>query len=142
MQWQNTIYTRWLVWDSMTRSVQNQFHILKWLTQSLLIALAWLINVDEGKLKKIDERIDSETRNIKAFIDETVTGFVELKDDLMWVNQDEYISTKLKYGNDIAGTSDCASDIHLTCPAVLTNGNSDWAALSQLLFTKIIRKFN
>lgn len=35
---------------------------------------------------KIRERIDSETRNLEDFIDKTVTGIVELKDDLMRVN--------------------------------------------------------
>lgn len=42
---------------------------------------------------KIRERIDSETRNIEELIDKTVgtvtTGIVELKDDLMRVNNDE-----------------------------------------------------
>lgn len=53
--------------------------------------------------KKIRERIDSETRNIEEFIDKTVTGIVELKDDLMRVNQDEMYATKL---DGVAGTSD------------------------------------
>lgn len=39
--------------------------------------------------QKIRERIDSETRNIEEFIDKTVTGIVELKDDLMRVSGDE-----------------------------------------------------
>lgn len=39
--------------------------------------------------QKIRERIDSETRNIEDFIDKTVTGIVELKDDLMRVSGDE-----------------------------------------------------
>lgn len=38
---------------------------------------------------KIRERIDSETRNFEELIDKTVTGIVELKDDLMRVNNDE-----------------------------------------------------
>lgn len=38
---------------------------------------------------KIRERIDSETSNIKEFIDKTVTGIVEVKNDIMRVNNDE-----------------------------------------------------
>lgn len=55
---------------------------------------------------KIRERIDSETRYIEEFIDKTVTGIVELKDDLMRVNQDEMYSKKLDCGNGVADGSD------------------------------------
>lgn len=63
---------------------------------------------DQHLSKKIRERIDSETRLIEEFIDKTVTGIVELKDDLMRVNQDDMYATKSDYGNGIAtnGTSD------------------------------------
>lgn len=61
---------------------------------------------DQHLSKKIRERIDSETRYIEEFIDKTVTGIVELKDDLMRVNQDDMYAKKLDYGNGIAGTSD------------------------------------
>lgn len=57
-------------------------------------------STDQHLSKKIRERIDSETRNIEEFIDKTVTGIVELKDDLMRVNQSEL------YANGMAGTSD------------------------------------
>lgn len=46
---------------------------------------------------KIRERIDSETRNIEELIDKTVTGIVELKDDLMRVNNDEMYVNAAKY---------------------------------------------
>lgn len=61
---------------------------------------------DQHLSKKIRERIDSETRYIEEFIDKTVTGIVELKDDLMRVNQDDMYATKIEYGNGISGTSD------------------------------------
>lgn len=38
---------------------------------------------------RIREKIDSETRNIENFIDNAVTGIVELKDDLMKMQQSE-----------------------------------------------------
>lgn len=63
-------------------------------------------STDQHLSKKIRERIDSETRYIEEFIDKTVTGIVELKDDLMRVNQDDMYATKIEYGNGIAGTSD------------------------------------
>lgn len=44
--------------------------------------------IDNHLSMKIRERIDSETRNIEEFIDKTVTGIVELTDDLMRVNND------------------------------------------------------
>lgn len=50
------------------------------------------ISTDNNLSMKIRERIDSETRNIEEFIDKTVTGIVELKDDLMRVNQEEMYS--------------------------------------------------
>lgn len=50
------------------------------------------ISTDNHLSLKIRERIDSETRNIEEFIDKTVTGIVELKDDLMRVNDDEMYS--------------------------------------------------
>lgn len=43
---------------------------------------------------------------IEEFIDKMVTGIVELKDDLMRVNQDDMYAIKIEYGNGIAGTSD------------------------------------
>lgn len=63
-------------------------------------------STDQHLSKKIRERIDSETRYIEEFIDKTVTGIVELKDDLMRVNQDDMYATQLDYGNGISGTSD------------------------------------
>lgn len=57
---------------------------------------------DDNLSMKIRERIDSETRYIEEFIDKTVTGIVELKDDLMRVNKDEIFSTKFEYGNGLA----------------------------------------
>lgn len=71
---------------------------------------------------KIRERIDSETRNIEEFIDKTVTGIVELKDDLMRVNDDEMYVNAAKYemGNGhAAGTDDGLRRRNLTD---LTNG--------------------
>lgn len=50
------------------------------------------ISTDNHLSMKIRERIDSETRNIEDFIDKTVTGIVELKDDLMRVNEDDMYS--------------------------------------------------
>lgn len=57
---------------------------------------------------KIRERIDSETRLIEdklvSSFDKTVTGIVELKDDLMRVNHDEmYAAAGMKMVNDDAG---------------------------------------
>lgn len=57
---------------------------------------------------KIRERIDSETRLIEdklvSSFDKTVTGIVELKDDLMRVNQDEiYATAGMKMVNDDDG---------------------------------------
>lgn len=94
--------------------------------------------------KKIRERIDSETRNIEEFIDKTVTGIVELKDDLMRVDQDEMYATKL---DGVGGTSDDGprkrnlsgkneneietflrkeiSNGNVLIPAVLSNGHAD-----------------
>lgn len=48
-------------------------------------------NVGNGKSPKptrerIKEKLEQETRNFEEFIDKTVTGFVELKDDLMRMN--------------------------------------------------------
>ncbi|XP_031641002.1 lysophospholipid acyltransferase 1 [Contarinia nasturtii] len=61
-------------------------------------------STDQHLSKKIRERIDSETRNIEEFIDKTVTGIVELRDDLMRVNESEMYATKQEYGSGIAGT--------------------------------------
>lgn len=65
-------------------------------------------NNDRHLSKKIRERIDSETRLIEdkllSSFDKTVTGIVELKDDLMRVNQDEmYASTGMKLITDDDG---------------------------------------
>ncbi|XP_058125230.1 lysophospholipid acyltransferase 6 [Anopheles ziemanni] len=40
-----------------------------------------------GARERIKEKLEQETRNIEEFIDKTVTGFVELKDDLMRMNE-------------------------------------------------------
>lgn len=77
-------------------------------------------NDDQHLSMKIRERIDSETRYIEEFIDKTVTGIVELKDDLMRVNQDEIYST-FEYGNGVAGSSD--DGVHKRNLPDLTNGN-------------------
>lgn len=99
---------------------------------------------DQHLSKKIRERIDSETRYIEEFIDKTVTGIVELKDDLMRVNQDDVYAT-----NGVAGTSDDGlrkrnlsekingNEIETflrkemnngnVIPAVLSNGHADWS---------------
>ncbi|XP_052862133.1 lysophospholipid acyltransferase 6 [Anopheles cruzii] len=37
--------------------------------------------------ERIKEKLEQETRNLEEFIDKTVTGFVELKDDLMRMNE-------------------------------------------------------
>lgn len=63
---------------------------------------------DRHLSKKIRERIDSETRLIEdkllSGFDKTVTGIVELKDDLMRVNQDEiYATAGIKLLNDDDG---------------------------------------
>ncbi|CAD7077188.1 unnamed protein product [Hermetia illucens] len=39
--------------------------------------------------QKLKEKIDIETRNIEEFIDKTVTGIVELKDEIMRMNENE-----------------------------------------------------
>lgn len=62
-------------------------------------------NDDQHLSMKIRERIDSETRYIEGIIDKTVTGIVELKDDLMRVNNDEMYPT-YEYGNGVAGASE------------------------------------
>lgn len=41
----------------------------------------------------IRKRIDSETRNFEDLIDKTVSGIVELKEDLMRVSEDERLAT-------------------------------------------------
>lgn len=62
-------------------------------------------NDDQNLSMKIRERIDSDTRYIEGIIDKTVTGIVELKDDLMRVNNDEMYPT-YEYGNGVAGASE------------------------------------
>lgn len=59
------------------------------------------ISTDNHLSLKIRERIDSETRNIEEFIDKTVTGIVELKDDLMRVNDDEMYSVNGSNDNTV-----------------------------------------
>lgn len=60
---------------------------------------------------KIRERIDSETRNIEEFIDKTVTGIVELKDDLMRVNNGElYLNTSTSQSNQSNGQNSIIDD--------------------------------
>lgn len=105
------------------------------------------IEPDQHLSKKIRERIDSETRLIEEFIDKTVSGIVELKDDLMRVNQDDMYATKSDYGNGngTIGTgddgirkrnlSDMANGKEIetflrkennnVLPAVLSNGHAD-----------------
>lgn len=65
-------------------------------------------NNDRHLSKKIRERIDSETRLIEdklvSSFDKTVTGIVELKDDLMRVNQNEiYAPAGMKLMNNDEG---------------------------------------
>lgn len=88
----------------------------------------------------IKEKFDIGTRNIEEFIDETVTGIVELKDDLMRVNDTEniYIQTDglrkrnadNKLGNptefikyEIDALNAAVQQAHVL-PAVLSNGHA------------------
>lgn len=48
----------------------------------------------------IREKFDSETRNIENFIDKTVTGIVELKDDLMKRQSDNNLNIFMKHQQD------------------------------------------
>lgn len=88
---------------------------------------------------KIRKRIDSETRNIEEFIDKTVTGIVELKDDLMRVNDHEMYTNsdglRKRNGNGTLN-GDCREveaflrkEISMNqknvLPAVLSNGHAD-----------------
>lgn len=66
----------------------------------------------------IKEKIEQETRNIKEQIDKTVTGFVELKDDLMRMNENNeiFISAESLRKRQTAATK--AAEAH-------HNGSSD-----------------
>lgn len=99
--------------------------------------------------QKIRERIDSETRNIEDFIDKTVTGIVELKDDLMRVSGDELYATNPdglrnrannSVGNGGSNNNACGEGKNVesflrkeimavnqvnVLPAVLSNGHGD-----------------
>lgn len=95
--------------------------------------------------QKIRVRIDSETRNIEEFIDKTVTGIVELKEDLMRVSGDELNATNLNglrkrahsggITNGCGDSKDTADtflrkEINMAVnnkqlPAVLSNGHGD-----------------
>ncbi|XP_049291500.1 lysophospholipid acyltransferase 6 [Anopheles funestus] len=59
--------------------------------------------------ERIKEKLEQETRNIEEFIDKTVTGFVELKDDLMRMpsetNGGLYIPRKTKGCTGLVGIS-------------------------------------
>lgn len=85
---------------------------------------------------KIRERIDSETRNIEELIDKTVTGIVELKDDLMRVNNDfgnaiNNIDDGLRKRNltDLANGKEIEAflrkEMNAVNVAVLSNGHAD-----------------
>lgn len=88
--------------------------------------------------QKIRERINSETRNIEDFIDKTVTGMVELKDDLMRFNDNEMYANQdglrkrastdgHKEGNDVDAflRKEINMAVNQKLPAVLSNGNGD-----------------
>lgn len=95
--------------------------------------------------QKIRERIDSETRNIEEFIDKTVTGIVELKEDLMRVSGDELYATnpdglrKRAQQNGMSNGCSEGKDVETflrkeinmavnqvnVLPAVLSNGHGD-----------------
>uniref|UniRef100_A0A182JQ34 Lysophospholipid acyltransferase 1 n=1 Tax=Anopheles christyi TaxID=43041 RepID=A0A182JQ34_9DIPT len=66
-------------------------------------------NTSTAKLtcERIKEKLEQETRNIEDFIDKTVTGFVELKDDLMRMpdetNGGLYIPRKANGGTGLGG---------------------------------------
>lgn len=101
------------------------------------------INKNNHLSMKIRERIDSETRNIEEFIDKTVTGIVELKDDLMRANDNETYANAdgVRKRNANSCSSDVSNgndlDIFLrkemnmavnqvnVLPAVLSNGHAD-----------------
>ncbi|XP_055320528.1 lysophospholipid acyltransferase 6 isoform X2 [Sitodiplosis mosellana] len=95
-------------------------------------------STDQHLSKKIRERIDSETRYIEEFIDKTVTGIVELKEDLMRVNQDDiYASGTSDDGLRKRNLSDMTNGKEIetflrkeinnanVLPAVLSNGHAD-----------------
>lgn len=93
--------------------------------------------------QKIRVRIDNETKNIEGFIDKTVTGIVELKEDLMRVSGDELYATDpdglRKRASNASNVNGCAEnkDVDLflrkeinmnqvnVLPAVLSNGHGD-----------------
>lgn len=89
--------------------------------------------------QKIRNRIDSETRNIEEFIDKTVTGIVELKDDLMRVSDHEtYANADNLRKRTGALNGDCKEaetflrkEINMAVsqknvlPAVLSNGHGE-----------------
>lgn len=87
---------------------------------------------------KIRERIDSETRNLEDLIDKTVTGIVELKDDLMRVNDNDGLRKRknseiLSKSNDGIDRVDAflRKEINMAVnqvnvlPAVLSNSHGD-----------------
>uniref|UniRef100_A0AAG5D8X8 Uncharacterized protein n=1 Tax=Anopheles atroparvus TaxID=41427 RepID=A0AAG5D8X8_ANOAO len=105
-----------------------------------------------GARERIKEKLEQETRNIEEFIDKTVTGFVELKDDLMRMNESPigglYIPRKATHGGvgvggvvgdngDTGGTSSSGAFLKKeidalnaavqqanVLPAVLSNGHA------------------
>lgn len=77
---------------------------------------------------RIREKIDCETRNIENFIDNAVTGMVELKDDLMKMQQSENGRLDGLYKRKTNGYTTESSDAlnqtnNNVLPAVISNGH-------------------
>lgn len=102
-----------------------------------------VIVVDTNLSNLIKEKIELETRNIEDLIDKTVTGIVELKDDLMRMNDNSDMynldGTNLGVGlrrrnhlteNNTTNTKDNVVDAinaavqQVKLPAVLSNGHA------------------
>uniref|UniRef100_A0A182P3R1 Lysophospholipid acyltransferase 1 n=1 Tax=Anopheles epiroticus TaxID=199890 RepID=A0A182P3R1_9DIPT len=82
--------------------------------------------------ERIKEKLEQETRNIEDFIDKTVTGFVELKDDLMRMpdetNGGLYIPRKANGGTGMNGNGVVDGNSNT---ATNTTGNSSNAFLKK-----------
>lgn len=75
---------------------------------------------------RIREKIDSETRNIENFIDNAVTGIVELKDDLMKMQQSQNGRPDGLYkrkSNGYSTESPANQANNNVLPAVISNGH-------------------
>uniref|UniRef100_A0A182WIN8 Lysophospholipid acyltransferase 1 n=1 Tax=Anopheles minimus TaxID=112268 RepID=A0A182WIN8_9DIPT len=93
--------------------------------------------------ERIKEKLEQETRNIEDFIDKTMTGFVELKDDLMRMpdetNGGLYMPRKsnggtshgVSMGMNGNGNADGNSNITTSSTTTITTGNSSNAFLKK-----------